>query len=168
MVFHSAERNYKTHRPKGDTTTLRSAGPVKLQNLKNLRPARAVNPHAAGVSIGDTTTLSPERAVQLKNPRARQGLSNFGPFGPVNPHAHQGVSKGDTTTLSSRRPMRPLERSEHNPSIQPAPSGAPPFYFAAPAATTTLGPKGRRPFLHNLPPQAAITSSPAGAGHLPF
>ena len=34
--------------------------------------------------------------------------------------------KGDTT-LSSRRPLRPLERSEHNPSIQPAPSGAPLF-----------------------------------------
>ena len=34
--------------------------------------------------------------------------------------------------------------------------------------TTTLGPKVRRPFLHNLPPQAAITSSPAGAGHLPL
>ena len=115
MVFHSAERNYKTHRrqaipsplnllnplkplnlhaagvSKGDATTLGPKGPIKPKNLKNLRPARAVNPHAAGVSIGDTTTLSPERAVQLKNPRARQGLSNFGPFGPVNPHAEGGL-----------------------------------------------------------------------------
>ena len=116
-------------RPMGATTILSHEVAVKLQNLKNLRPARAVNPHAAGVSNGDTTTLSPERAVQLKNPQARQGLSNFGPFGPVNPHAHQGVSKGDITIL---------------------------------------GPKGRRPLLHNPPPQAAITSSPAGAGHLPL
>ena len=68
--------------PKGDTTTLRSAGPVKLQNLKNLRP-----------------------------------------FGPANPHAHQGVSKGDTTII--------------------------------------LGPKGRRPLLHN-PPLQAITFGPKG------
>ena len=56
MVFHSAERNYKTHRPKGDTTTLRSAGAVKPKNPKNLRSARAVNPHARkGVSKAATT-----------------------------------------------------------------------------------------------------------------
>ncbi len=73
------------------------------------------------MSIGDTTTLSPERAVQLKNPQARQGLSNFGPFGPVNPHAHQGVSKGDTTILGPKG-RRPLS-----------------------AANTTLCPKGKAP-----------------------
>ena len=74
-VFHSAERNYKTHRPKGDTT-----------------PSEP-----------------------------------FEPFEPSEPSRPKGVSIGDTTTLSSRRPLRPLERSEHNPSIQPAPSGAPLF-----------------------------------------
>ena len=74
MVFHSAEQNYKTHLrqaipsplnllnplnplnlhaagvSKGDTTTLGPKGPIKPKNPKNLRPARAVNPHAAGVS----------------------------------------------------------------------------------------------------------------------
>ena len=47
----------------GDTTTLSHAVAVKLKNPKNLRPVRAVNPHAVGVFMGDTTTLSREAAV---------------------------------------------------------------------------------------------------------
>jgi len=40
----------------------------------------------------------------------------------------------------------PLERSEHNPSTQPAAKPRPLFFIklAASAATTTLGPKGRQ------------------------
>ena len=42
------------------------------------------------------------------------------------------------------------------------------FIFIAEGDTTTLGPKGRRPFLHNLPPKAAITLGPQGPVHLPL
>ena len=42
------------------------------------------------------------------------------------------INCGEATTFpSAAKPLSPLERSEHNPSTQPAPSGAPPFYFAA-------------------------------------
>jgi hypothetical protein len=53
--FHSAERNYKTHRPKGDTTTLGAAGAVNPKNPKNLRP-------------GGPSTLTPERACPKPPP----------------------------------------------------------------------------------------------------
>jgi hypothetical protein len=55
--FPAADRRQYTHRSKGDTTTLSHVVAVKPENLQNPRPARAVNPHAAGVSKGDTTTL---------------------------------------------------------------------------------------------------------------
>jgi hypothetical protein len=42
---------------KGDTITLSGFAAVKPKNPKNLQPFRAVNPHAEGVSKGDTITL---------------------------------------------------------------------------------------------------------------
>ena len=70
------------------------------------------------------------------------------------------IAEGDTF---------PLSESEYNPSTQPAAVRCAPFFKnCGGAATTTLSPKGCRPLLHNPPPQAAITSSPAGAGHLPL
>ena len=73
MVFHSAERNYKTHRPKAATTTLGAAGAVNPKNPKNLRPARAVNPHAEGVSKCRHHPLNPpaesgQNLLNLLNP----------------------------------------------------------------------------------------------------
>ena len=72
MVFHSAERNYKTHR--------RQAIPSPLNLLNPLDP---LNLHAAGVSKGDTITLGPEGPIKPKN------LKNLRPARAVNPHARR-------------------------------------------------------------------------------
>ena len=60
----------------GDTTTLSHAVAVKLKNPKNLRPARAVNPHAEGVSKCRHHNPRAVRPVKPKNPPAK-GRSNF-------------------------------------------------------------------------------------------
>jgi|GEM_PF-5038975 len=72
-----------------DTTTLSHAVAVKLKNPKNLRPARAVNPHAEGVSKAVTTTLGPLGPSNLRTlrPKAGQTSEPFAPKGrtPLNP-----------------------------------------------------------------------------------
>ena len=62
-------------------TVARQGSPILDPDLRS-QPLRGCAP---------TKTLSGAAAVQLKNPRARQGLSNFGPFGPVNLHAEGGL-----------------------------------------------------------------------------
>ena len=51
--------------------------------------------------------------------------------------------KGDTTTLGPKGRCPP-ERSEYNPSTQPAAEPRPFFIICGGAATTTLGLKGRQ------------------------
>ena len=57
---------------------------------------------------------------------------------PLNPHACQGVSKGH----HNPRPkgLSPPERSEHNPSTQPAAEPRPFFTICGEAATTPSEP----------------------------
>ena len=57
---------------------------------------------------------------------------------------------GAATFPSAAKPLSPPERSEHNPSTQPAPSGAPLFLIAA-----------------ETPPQPSALKAPSNLAHRP-
>ena len=151
---------------------LRSAfGPISI-----LRHNAAKTSPSGGGAVGRRGAFPRAAGAVL---RFSLPMAALPPTGGNNTHRREAAIPPPSAAEGGCRPLSEANTTLlHNPRRSRTPSPSEPFEPSEPSEpepqsgsngdTTTLGPKGRRPLLHNPPPQAAITSSPAGAGRLPL